>query len=700
MMDTPKDAYREEANELLVELETSLLELEERPDDSELIGRVFRAMHTIKGSGAMFGFDAIAEFTHEVETVFDQVRENTIAVTTELVNLTLAARDQIKAMLDEDIGGEPADTAKSQEIINSLRQLQPQADAQAEPQEMSQLTENPSPSPEREKNTTYRILFRPHLDLFRCGTNPLPLLNELRELGLCDVVVHTDTIPVLAEIDPEGCYLYWDVILTTDKGINSIKDVFIFAEDDCELVIDVIAEAGFDDENDYKRLGEILIDRGNISSEDLERILIEQKRIGEVLVESKKVDTTQVEAALVEQQHVRKVQKRREKPVVSSIRVDSVKLDGLVDLVGELVTVQARLTRKGSSSHDPELLLIAEEVERLTEELRDNTMSIRMQPIGTLFTKFNRLVRDLSSELKKEIVMEIEGAETELDKTVIERLNDPLVHIIRNSIDHGIEVPEQRRSVGKESTGQLHLSAEHAGTNVLIKISDDGQGLDSEAIRAKAVEKGLLSADAEATEQELFALLFAAGFSTAKTVSDVSGRGVGMDVVRRSIESLGGSIELDSTLGQGTTITLKLPLTLAIIDGLLVKIGDGHFVVPLASVDECLELTRAEADRARVRNMMEFRGHIFPYLNLHDQFLINSDQPEIEQVVIVETDGDKVGFGVDQVIGQHQTVIKTLNKVYKNVKEISGATILGDGSVALIVDVHMIAKEARLHCKN
>ena len=693
-MDAQKDAYREEANELLVELESSLLELEERPDDDELIGRVFRAMHTIKGSGAMFGFEAIAEFTHEVETVFDQVREGHIRVSTELVNLTLGARDQIKAMLDEDMGGEPADKARACEIIRSLQNLQSQSGTDDASSELPPA-ETTSPAEECADHNTYRIRFHPHLDLFRCGTNPLLLLNELGELGPCDVVAHSDAVPPLAEIDPESCYLYWDVILTTDKGVNGIKDVFIFAEDDCELTIDVIARGGLEEEADYRRLGEILVDRGDIASEDLQRILTEQKRLGEVLVESQQVGTTQVAAALAEQKHVKKVQQRREKTIASSIRVDSVKLDGLVDLVGELVTVQARLSRKASSAQDPELLLIAEEVERLTEELRDNTMSIRMLPIGTLFSKFNRLVRDLSSELNKEIVMEIEGAETELDKTVIERLNDPLVHIIRNCIDHGIERPDQRRSAGKESKGRIHLSAEHSGTNVLIRISDDGRGFDSQAIRAKAVEKGLLAAEAEATEQELFALLFAPGFSTAKTISDVSGRGVGMDVVRRSIELLGGTIDLDSAKGQGTTITLKLPLTLAIIDGLLVKIGDSHFVVPLATVDECVELSRGEADRARVRNMMEFRGHIFPYLNLHDQFLITGGQPAIEQVVIIETDGHKVGFGVDQVIGQHQTVIKTMNRVYKNVKEISGATILGDGSVALIIDVHMIAKEAK-----
>jgi len=693
-MEIDKGAYLEEAAELLAELETALLELEDTPDDHDLVDRVFRAMHTIKGSGAMYGFDAVAEFTHEVETVFDKVREGVVPVSTELINLTLAARDQIRMLLDSETGGPPADLDNGREIIAGLQNLM--GDSPAGPNR-----EPSTPAPPQEQigagnSVTYRIRFHPHPGLFATGTNPLLLLDELRDLGETSVVAHTEKIPTLDQYDPESCYVYWDVILTTDQGRQAIEDVFIFVEDDCRIDIDVIDEEGIDDEEDYKRLGEILVDKGEIDNDELMRILASQKRIGEVLIEAEVVDADKVAAALVEQQHVRRNrEKRREKlKEGSAIRVASERLDKLVDLVGELVIVQARLTQKAGSSEDSELLMIAEEVERLIEELRDSTMSIRMLPIGTLFTKFKRLVRDLSKELGKEVEMIVEGAETELDKTVIDRLNDPLVHLIRNSIDHGVEPPAVRAAAGKPKQGVVRLTAEHSGANVLIRIEDDGAGLDPEVLRKKAVEKGLISPDADLADQELYQLIFAAGFSTASKVTDVSGRGVGMDVVKRSIDSLGGTILIDSEKGRGMAITLKLPLTLAIIDGLLVRIGDGFFVMPLAVVDECIEINREEAARARERNMINFRDEMCAYVSLREQFHINGGQPDIEHVVIVKARDQRVGFGIDRVIGQHQTVIKSLTKVYRDIPGLSGATILGDGTVALILDVNMLLAAA------
>ncbi|CAN2046691.1 two-component system, chemotaxis family, sensor kinase CheA [Candidatus Magnetomoraceae bacterium gMMP-1] len=690
-------AYREEAYELLAELESSLLELEENPNDSELIGRVFRAMHTIKGSGAMFGFDDIAEFTHEVETAFDLVRDGKIAVTTQLVNLSLSARDQIKVMLDASDGGEKVDESVSKEIISSFRKLISGND------ELDEITEKPVAAPlisdndsnTSDQNITYRIRFRPALDLFANGTNPILLLNELREIGDCSIVAQTNKIPLLEDFDAESCYTYWDIILSSSRGIDTIKDVFIFVDDICEIIIDVIDEEDRADKKEgYRKVGEILMERGDVSSHELSQALTGQKRIGEVLVEEKVVDQGVVESALVEQQHVQNVrEKRKEIAQVSSIRVAADKLDNLVNLVGELVTVQARLTQKSSSQNDAELLAISEEVERLTGELRDNTMSIRMLPIGTTFNKFKRLVRDLSNELGKEVNMTTEGGETELDKTVLERLNDPLVHIIRNSIDHGIESPEARKAAEKPAQGTVCLSAEHSGANVLIQISDDGAGLDAEAIRESAIEKGLIAPDDEQrNEKEIFAFIFASGFSTAKEVTGVSGRGVGMDVVRRHIESLRGTIDIESEKGIGTTITLKLPLTLAIIDGLLVKIGREFYVVPLSAVEECVELTREDSVKAQNRNMMNLRGEIVPYLSLRELFVVDDEPPEIEQVVVAEVKGERVCFGVDHVIGQHQTVIKALGKIYKDIEGVSGATILGDGTVALILDVTQIVQ--------
>ncbi len=685
-IDQAKETYREEANELLSELETALLDLEETPNDMDLIGRIFRAMHTIKGSGAMFGFDEIARFTHEVETVYDLVRNSKISVTKDLIDLTLAARDQIRAMLEASCGGAPVDVLKSGQIIASLKAMMPGAAP------VQEVTAKPSKSEIVEAGSpmiTYRVCFRPMENIFRTGADPVALIDELRQLGEHKVVAHTTNIPELNELDPEACYTGWDIILTTDRGMDAIKDVFIFVEDDAEIRIDVIDDGGqFDEEGGYKKLGEILIEKGNLTADDLKRALGTQKRIGEMLVDAGVVDNAQIEAALIEQQHIKEVREKREKSEqTSSIRVSSEKLDSLVNLVGELVTVQARLSQTATGKNEAELLAISEEVERLTWELRDQTMDIRMLPIGTTFSKFKRLVRDLSKDLGKEIELTTTGAETELDKTVIEKLNDPLVHLIRNCIDHGIELPADREKNGKPRAGSVHLSAMHSGAQVLIEIADDGKGLDAEAIRAKGIEKGLISHDAVLTDKELYALILAPGFSTAKTVTNVSGRGVGMDVVKRAIDELRGTIDITSWQGQGSTITLKLPLTLAIIDGLLVRIGDGFYVITLSSVEECIELTQKDIEAAHNRHIANVRGKIVPYIRLRDEFGINGKRPDIEQIVITGTDSGRVGFVVDQVIGEHQTVLKTLGKFYKGIEGISGATILGDGTVALIIDV-------------
>jgi two-component system chemotaxis sensor kinase CheA len=690
------ETYKEEAYELLAELETSLLAMEEAPDDAELIGRVFRALHTIKGSGAMFGFEDIAAFTHEVETVFDLVRNGRMAVTKPLVDLTLAANDRVRAMLDNSGADVSADAAETKEIIERLRDLVPRSDnpgvgatwaAQALDKNGGEPTE-----------VTYRITFRPGRNIFANGTNPILLLNELRSLGECGIIAHTSKIPELENLNPEECFVCWDAILTTRMGIDAIKDIFIFVEDECELDIEVINEAdAFNEGKQSKKLGEILLERGYITREDLQKTLGEQKRIGELLVGKGLIEPSAVESALAEQRQVEAVRrKQRQEDYTSSVRVPADKLDTLVNLVGELVTVQARLTQTANYIQDPEILSISEEVERLTGELRDNTMSIRMVPIGMTFSKFKRLVRDLAAELKKDVVLVTEGAETELDKTVIERLNDPMVHLIRNCIDHGIELPEARKAAGKPGHGTVHLSAAHSGANVLISIADDGAGLDAERIRAKAVERGLITADAELSEEGLFALIFAPGFSTARSITSVSGRGVGMDVVKRSIDALRGTVEISSRKGEGTTITLKLPLTLAIIDGLLVKVGDGNFVLPLSMVEECVELGHKQVEEASSRRITCVRGEIVPYIRLRESFFVDGQSPEIEQIVITESSVGKFGFVVDKVVGEHQTVIKNMGRMYHDVDVISGATILGDGTVALILDVPKLVAAAEL----
>ena len=682
--------FLEEAKELLADLEEALLELEGAPEDKELIGRIFRAMHTIKGSGAMFGFDAVAAFTHEVETFYDKVREGTVGVTPELISVTLVAKDQIVELLQATEGEAPSSLTDTIAAFHSL--ASGGEPATIPPQERLSPLEGASPiPPSNGEPATYRIRFKPDSRILLNGTNPIRLLHELYALGDCEVIAHTGGIPTLRSIEPETCYTSWDIVLTTDRGIDAIKDVFIFVEDDSQITIEIVSTRTED-----KKIGEILLERGDVTREALDKTLTEKKYIGEILVEKGLVTPSAVESALVEQKRMRDIAGKKEE-ATSSVRIPADKLDTLVNLVGELVTVQARLTQTASTANDAEFAVIAEEVERLTGELRDNALNIRMLPIGTTFGRFKRLVRDLSHDLRKEIELTTEGADTELDKTVIEKLNDPLVHLIRNSIDHGIESPELRVSAGKPRVGTIHLSAVHSGANVIIQIRDDGMGLDKEAILSKAVEKGLVSSKAELIDKEIFGFIFHPGFSTAKQVTNVSGRGVGMDVVKRAIESLRGSIDIQSEKGKGTTVFVALPLTLAIVEGLLVAIEDNYFVLPLSIVQECVELTREDIRNAHGKNIAYIRGQMVPYIRLRKEFGIPGTPPPIEQIVITGNNGERIGFVVDNVIGEHQTVIKNLGRCYRNVEGVSGATILGNGTVALIVDTIELVKNVKKH---
>ncbi len=688
--------FREEAVERLAELEETMMELENTPENPELIAAAFRALHTIKGSGAMFGFSEIESFTHNIENVFNEVREGTIPVTQELIALTLAAHDQIKRMLDPSNQDEE-EIQKQKKITASFNKLLFKGVADDQPVEAETIQDNEQPS----ETLTYRIRFKPSPNIFTFGTNPMLLLDELRELGDCFIIGQTNDMPPLEEMDPEVCYTGWDIILTTNQGMNAIRDIFIFVEDDSDLTINAVESGnGFDRNEPVKRLGEILVDRGDIKPEELNQFLKKYERIGQKMEQAGLVTSDKIQSALAEQRQIKQLKDKQNKSeTIQSIRVESHKLDKLVDLVGELVTGQASLSQLALSRNDSSLIRVAEEIERLTAELRDNTMSVRMLNFGTTFNKFKRLIRDLSLELGIEVDLITAGGDTELDKTVIDQLNDPLVHILRNSVDHGIETPDTRQAAGKPRRGSIHLSAQHSGAHVLIKVRDDGAGLDLESIRNKAIEKGLISLDGKLTEGETYALIFEPGFSTAKAVTNVSGRGVGMDVVKKTIGALRGTVEVNSKKGFETTITIKLPLTLAIIDGLLVEVGGDHFVVPLTSVVECVELTQEDLVRHHGRHLIRVRDQIVPYIRLREQFRINGNPPDIEQIVITEIDSRRVGFVVDHVIGKHQTVIKNLSKVYRNVEAISGATIMADGNVALILDInkhfHLVEKACR-----
>jgi two-component system chemotaxis sensor kinase CheA len=667
----PAATFLAEAQELLEQLEGALLDMEERPDDRDLVDTAFRALHTLKGSGAMFGFDALAAFTHHVENAFDLVRKGRLAASGELVGLALASRDHMRALIQAPAEADPATGAALLARLAALLGSPPDAEL-----------ETPPPAAR-----TWRIRFRLPADCMVMGANPLMMLDELRGLGACDVVALTDRLPAAEQLDPTQCLLGWDVMLTTEAPRAAIDEVFLFVLDDMELQVEAVdAEAG------TRRLGEILVERGDAEPTAIEQALAAQPRLGEVLVRDAGVSPDVVASALTEQRHVREAEAARAAARANdSIRVPAERLDMLMDRVGELVIAQARLRQLVQGSDSSALKSVAEEIERLAAELRDTTMGIRTVPIGSLFGRYRRLVRDLSRDLGKDIALTTTGEDTELDKTVIERLNDPLVHLIRNCADHGLEPRESRLAAGKTEQGRVHLSAVHSGAEVLVCITDDGRGLDRNRIRAKAEEQGLIQPGAKLTDGEIYQLIFAPGFSTAHEVTSVSGRGVGMDVVKRTIESLRGKVEVDSTPGQGTTVTLRLPLTLAIIDGLLVRVGRGRYVIPLAAVEECVELSAADDARSRGRSFLNIRGDLVPFLRLREMFGATVAADPYQKVVIVSTGDARVGLVVDQVIGDHQTVIKSLSKLHAGVACFSGATILGDGTVALIFDVgHLV----------
>ncbi|AIQ93277.1 MULTISPECIES: chemotaxis protein CheA [Methylobacterium] len=668
----PADVFRAEAAELLACLETTLLDLGDRPEDRALIDTAFRALHTIKGSGAMFGFEQVAAFTHDFETAFDRVRRGEVPVGHDLVNVSLSAKDYIRGLIEEPEASAPI---IGEAILAELEQLLGTTGRPA----AAPLAPHPEPVadpiPMVEGGWQIGIAFAP--DVLRNGTNPLALLDELRDLGACTIVPRLDALPELPGLDPESLAIGWDVTLRAAVTREAIEDVFLFVRDEMTLTLVPVSPAQPDAAPEPVEAAPGPFAPPTVTAPAAGLAAIAS-------VEAPPVAPPAIAPAAPTAE--RSPARRAEERPASSVRVEAERLDELMDRVGELVIAQARLSQLAGLSADPGLKGIAEEIERLSARLRDTTMSIRMVAIGALFGRFRRLIHDLSRDLGKPVEFVTGGEDTELDKTVIERLADPLVHLIRNAIDHGIEAPGRRAAAAKAATGRITLTAEHVGAQVLVSVRDDGAGLDAARIRAKAEEKGLCAPGAVLTDQQVYQFLFAPGFSTAQEISALSGRGVGMDVVKKTIESLRGTIDIATEPGGGTTVALRLPLTLAIIEGLLIRVGEGRYVIPLAAVEECVELPAGERG-GRGRDFLNIRGALVPFLRLRSLFGA-AGEPELHQKVIIVAAGEaRVGLVADQIIGNHQTVIKSLSKLHADVATFSGATILGDGTAALIIDV-------------
>jgi two-component system chemotaxis sensor kinase CheA len=640
-----------EVEDLLERIEEAILALESAPGDAELINQLFRAFHTLKGSAGVAGVTSVASFTHHVETAMERVRSGASALTPALVSAVLASKDHVAALLAAELGGVALEPQLGAAIVAQLVAL---TDVAAPPH--TAVVDHESEAPEL--SVDYLVAFRPTAEAAEIAAleiDPEAIIDELRGLGSCTVLAAPSLVP-----GSDGTCPTWRFLVTTSRNEDAIRDVFIF-----------IAGAG-----------ELGIERG-VS------LFLSANRAPSLTVDAAMSAPAAGDLGALAPVAGTTTAPRRTVTAApdATVRVSTERLDHLVKLIGELVITQSRLQQAHSLHPIAEMADPVESFERLIADLRDGVLGLRMVQIGTMFTRFHRLIRDLSGELDKEVDLVTAGDDTELDKTVIDQLGDAVVHILRNSLDHGLESAADRIAAGKPRKGTLRLTAAHEGTHVVITIADDGRGIDLAAVRRKAEQQGLIAPGETLSEQDTIALVTRPGFSTAAQVTQLSGRGVGMDVVKKTVEGLRGSLAILSRAGAGTEVRLTLPLTLAIIDGLLVEIDRDRFIVPMAAVTENLELSGADRRAHNGRNVVSLRGELVPYIRLRDVFQLADTTHELEKVVVVAVDGHRVGLVVDRVIGSHQTVIQPLGQFYRGVDLFSGTTIMGDGRVAMILDL-------------
>lgn len=687
-----KKAFLDEAQEIFITLENDLISLEINTGDKELVNKIFRELHTLKGSGAMFGFTQLSTFAHELETLFDQIRNNKITISKEIVSVSLESLDLLKTYCtdDDEIKVDIELETELKRIINSF--ISGVLDTKSN--EKDKMNSEKMIEPERQK--IFRIYFKPEDEILIKGTNPTALFRNLMLLGKLYSFTHVEDIPLINEINPELCYTDWTCLLITSVSIEQVRDVFIFVEDNSDIKISEIYSSISDiEQSSIPVIGQILLSKGDICQKDIDAVINSRKLFGEQAVDMGFTSKDKIASALFEQKTIGEIKKEIvHHNSTSSIRVQNEKLDILTNEVSELVTLQARLNQLSENRKESELTTISEYMEKLTSSLRDTVMMIRMVPVQDGFTSMHRLVHDLSRDLKKNVRLSILGGDTELDKTVIDNLKDPMMHLIRNCIDHGLEFPDERLACGKPETGNVTIKAEHFGSHVIISVVDDGRGLDTQKILSKAIERGIVSLQNNLSESEINKLIFLPGFSTAEKATSVSGRGVGMDVVKKNVDSIRGEIFVETVKGAGTTIQMKLPITLAIIDGLLFSVGDELFVINISSVYECLELTQEIKSFSGGQNILKLRDKIIPYVYLRDILNIPGESLEHQQIIVVNTHDQVMGFVVDSVEGKHQTVVKSTSRLFSNVKEVTGATILGDGRIALILDVNILSRKA------
>jgi len=704
-----RQLFFEESFENLDVMESNLLDLEVGDVNKELVNSIFRAAHSIKGGAGIFKFEQIINFAHVAETLLDEMRKGEHLITQPIIDVLLQSVDVMRMMLKSSQENAPYD---SQQVIDCEKQLKSFWKANREV--VAEPPPPPSPPPPSPPPTTvtpppvnsvegWQIIFKPHPNMLKTGNDPINLFRELANLGTLEVTVDTSQLPSFLEIDPQVCYLSWELTLYANVEQRAINEIFEWVESDCQLQIQALpklAEAPLapplpTEEQPPAPVPLNLPEHEVPSPPPVIEIPLLADQIVELPMDSHNAPKTANDNIMLpEVFHGNETALARASPnEASSIRVGIDKIDNLINIVGELVITQSMLDQVGRNFDHTKLSQLRDglsQLERNTRELQESVMRIRMLPISYSFNRFPRLVHDLSVQLGKKVELKLSGVHTELDKTVLEKMSDPLVHLVRNGLDHGVETPSLRRLAGKPETGLLHLHAFHQGGNIIIQISDDGMGIDVEKIRQKAIHLGLMNKEDNLTDEQLYEFIFLPGFSTTEQVSDLSGRGVGMDVVRRNIRALGGTIEVHSKKGQGTRFSIRLPLTLAILDGQLVRVGEEIYILSLLSIVESLRikphLVNSLAGKAEVYKL---RDEYIPILRLYELFEITPGTTQLDQglLVIVEGDGQKIGLFVDELLSQQQIVIKSLDSNFKKIQGISGATILGDGSVALILDV-------------
>lgn len=660
-MDEIAELFIEESTEGLDIMESGLLNLDLGAADPETMNSIFRAAHSIKGGGATFGFTEVSDFAHHVETLLDEMRTGQRAVCNDGVDLLLQSVDCIREMVS-CLGKGPVTTTRADELKIQLEvMLQNKPAPEASTEQKESVTEETASTMQSPQVSEYTIQFAPHPGIFKSCNDPLRMLRELATLGDLEVCSEGHEALALEGMDPEECLLSWRLKLTGEVTISQIKEVFAWVEDECDLDITLVEPGAAQADTTPSNESEAI----NPSPQPPVAVT---------------KPAPVVKAAAVTKE-------------ASSIRVDIDKVDALINLVGELVITQSMLGRYAGNFDFTQLEGLREGLTQLvrnTRDLQESVMAIRMLPISHAFSRFPRLVRDTGKALGKKFELKLVGEHTELDKTVLEKIGDPLVHLVRNSLDHGLETPDVRVAAGKPETGVLELSAYHEGGNIVIEVNDDGAGINAEKVLNKARERGLVGPEEQLSAEGVSNLIFMPGFSTVDKVSDLSGRGVGMDVVRRNITELGGHVSVKSETGIGSTFTIRLPLTMAILDGQLIRVGKECYIISLVSIVETIQ-SKAEkiSEIAGQTELFKLRDEYLPVVRLHNLFGIEADSTHIDDglLVVVEAAGQRVGIFVDDLLDQQQVVIKSLEANYRQMPGISGATILGDGSVALILDV-------------